>query len=720
MPRSVRLRWFLILLLGAWVPVWHGGPLLANPPDGNPRTAYFTVGDAQDLLEFPPLDSQASIAAAFDSLKEQYAVDRIWWRGGQDEIWGEEFLIRPENRGFARIWEWWRDLQYRKVKTNRLAVTEAHRRGQGIWLTYGLFDHGSQAAAGYSGFPYAVEDRLRVQHPDWAPVNRWGTWHQGGPLEFAYPDAREALATTLARYVTAGGYDGIAFLTYAENFSQRYEDEFGYSPPIVEEFQRRHGVDIRREDFDRDAWRRLRGSHVTAFLKLLKQKLGAAGPGIAVCVDGARPDQAMKWNVDGGVRTAGNWSWSTEEWLRGGVVDEICLFNPPDDAVRRDLIARARQAGGQVQISAFRTRGDLEPGVRRVMFLGREIEAGHPNEAWIDWPDEQLADEPIASLESPDRLARRRLLTRALKGKVTLSGEQLSRAVRDQDLYVRRTALRTIAHHPEPGTRVAVTAALRDAEVTVRCLAALALAAMPDEQTVPLLLERANDPESGFQFHSRAVVDALKGLNSAGKLTDQDKQKLVAQLGSPTVHSRELALYYFTLVGAPATPEVQNQLSRITREDPSPYARELAFVNLKSSFGATADVRKLLHERMSADRDAAVQSRAAVALAQAHSRLPPEDPQRREALDWLEEFLRGYGDGSQRADRDWGWRPLGNALLEFGPAGRERLERLLADPSNRTLSDLAWRVLYLRQGDQFFPVTEDEDRAAHARHPWQR
>ena len=266
--------------------------------------------------------------------------------------------------------------------------------------------------------------------------------------------------------------DGIAFLTYAENFSQRYEDEFGYSPPIVEEFRRRHGVDIRHEEFDRDAWRRLRGEHVTAFLKLLKQKLGRqkrdpSGPGIAVCVDGARPDQAMKWNVDGGVRTAGNWSWSTAEWLQGGVVDEICLFNPPDDAVRRDLIDRARQAGGKVQISAFRTRGDLEPGVRRVMFLGREIEAGHPNEAWIDWPDEQLADEPVTSLESPDRLARRRLLTRALKGKVSLSAEQLSRAVRDPDLYVRRTALRAIAQHPEPGTRERVTAALRDPEVKI-------------------------------------------------------------------------------------------------------------------------------------------------------------------------------------------------------------------------------------------------------------
>jgi hypothetical protein len=30
-----------------------------------------------------------------------------------------------------------------------------------IWLTYGLFDNGSQADAGCVGFPYAVEDKLR-------------------------------------------------------------------------------------------------------------------------------------------------------------------------------------------------------------------------------------------------------------------------------------------------------------------------------------------------------------------------------------------------------------------------------------------------------------------------------------------------------------------------------------------------------------------------------
>jgi len=354
------------------------------------------------------------------------------------------------------------------------------------------------------------------------------------------------------------------------------------------------------------------------------------------------------------------------------------------------------------------------------MFLGREIEAGHPNEAWIDWPDEQVADEPVSSLESPDRLARRRLLTGALKGKVTLTADQLRQGVEDRDLYVRRLALRTIAKYPQAGTRAAVTAALRDPEVTVRCLAALALVAIADEQTVPLLLERARDPKSGFQFHSRAVVEALKALNGAGRFTPRDRQALVDQLQAKSPHARELALYYFTLLGAPATPDVLKHLLSIARDDENPYARELAFVNLKSSFGPTREVRELLHERMTADPDAAVQSRAAVALAQAHARLPADDSQRKEALDWLETFLRGYGDGSERPDRDWGWRPLGNALLDYGPAGRELLERLKSQPDNRALSDLAWRVLDLRQGDQFFPVTEDEDRAAHARHPWRR
>src|ERR1044071_3669055 len=91
----------------------------------NARTIYFSVGDNQDLL-WLPLDSKASVEAAFDTLRSQYKAARIWWRGGQDEVWGNQFVIREQNRFYSRVWDWWRDLQYRKVGTNRIAVKTAH------------------------------------------------------------------------------------------------------------------------------------------------------------------------------------------------------------------------------------------------------------------------------------------------------------------------------------------------------------------------------------------------------------------------------------------------------------------------------------------------------------------------------------------------------------------------------------------------------------------
>jgi hypothetical protein len=226
-------------------------------------------------------------------------VSRVWWRGGQDEIWGNQFVIRPENRLYARIWDWWRNLQYRKVGTNRISVGAAHARGLEIWMAYGLFDNGSGPDVGFGGFPYAAEDRLRVEHPDWAPLNRFGTWRQGGPIELAYPEARRAMVDYLSRYTLDGGYDGIAFLSYAENYSLRYEDEFGFNAPVVDEFRGRYGVDIRREPFDRAAWARLRGEYVTAFLRELRAALHPAGKKIAVSVDGRDPHLPCLWNVEG-------------------------------------------------------------------------------------------------------------------------------------------------------------------------------------------------------------------------------------------------------------------------------------------------------------------------------------------------------------------------------------------------------------------------------------
>ena len=51
----------------------------AEPADAtaHPRTVYFTTGDHQDLLGLP-LDSNATVEAAFEAIRKLYHVRRVW------------------------------------------------------------------------------------------------------------------------------------------------------------------------------------------------------------------------------------------------------------------------------------------------------------------------------------------------------------------------------------------------------------------------------------------------------------------------------------------------------------------------------------------------------------------------------------------------------------------------------------------------------------------
>jgi len=86
----------------------------------HPRTTYFTVGDSQDLL-WTPLESKASIEDVFEVLHDRYRVSRVWWRGGQDEVWGKQFVLREQNRRYSaygsggKTCNTWRSAQTRSL-----------------------------------------------------------------------------------------------------------------------------------------------------------------------------------------------------------------------------------------------------------------------------------------------------------------------------------------------------------------------------------------------------------------------------------------------------------------------------------------------------------------------------------------------------------------------------------------------------------------------------
>jgi hypothetical protein len=85
----------------------------------------------------------------------------------------------------------------------------------------------------------------------------------------------------------------------------RFEDEFGYNQPIVDEYRSRYGVDIRTQEFDKNLWRYLRGEYVTQFLRELKAALKPYGRKLGMCLNPREPNYPQPWNVSRYTITAG-------------------------------------------------------------------------------------------------------------------------------------------------------------------------------------------------------------------------------------------------------------------------------------------------------------------------------------------------------------------------------------------------------------------------------
>ena len=81
----------------------------------------------------------------------------------------------------------------------------------------------------------------------------------------AYPEVRQYWLSQLKEFIEAG-VDGVEFRWSAHQDSIDM-DSYGFNQPIVEEYKRRHGVNILTEEFDKGKWRQLRGEYYTQFLR---------------------------------------------------------------------------------------------------------------------------------------------------------------------------------------------------------------------------------------------------------------------------------------------------------------------------------------------------------------------------------------------------------------------------------------------------------------------
>lgn len=237
-------------------------------------------------------------------------VDRVLWRlsvCGKEAYytrvrtrfdWAEP---RGENAKMTAIME--------RFDPLAVATKLAHRYGLRIdaWIT--LMDE---------YYSNNLESEFVREHPEYQFVNRDGTSHFRGTLCYAYPEVRAHRLEQMREVV--GNYDvGGLFFSLVSHAADGDEagipDSYGYNEPIVAEYMRRHGVDIRNEPFDFRRFYEIQGEGLTQFLREVRADLGRPVP-IAMAI--MRQPLKMR-NIYPRAKMVIDWP----AWVREGLIDEL-------------------------------------------------------------------------------------------------------------------------------------------------------------------------------------------------------------------------------------------------------------------------------------------------------------------------------------------------------------------------------------------------------------
>jgi 3-methyladenine DNA glycosylase AlkD len=671
---------------------------------------FISTGDNHWMGSRLPIDSKASIEASFDLLK-RLGVRRIYWRGLQEACWLDTIVAREENCRYASWWKWGRQL-YKEVDPDKTAVEAAHKRGMEIWGVGTMFDWGAAADTPCFGdFPHNSESRLRQQHPEWVPVDKRGVLRQGGPIEFAYPEARRALTDLHLKFMDRDGYDGMALLTYVENFSLRFPDEFGFCEPVVQKFKRRTGVDPRTQPFGRNAtrydWQALRGESVTAYLRELKTELARRGKKLGVCLNPNQPRLPQFWTAVGSTISAGHIQFDLDTWVRDGVVDQFIVWtgcHEPEQAKTVEdclwLTRDSKTGVAAMTASPFTKRWEpfRERGVPLVLFVDGDRQ-------FLEHC--YIPEQPPEALRDKDDFVRLRVLAQVVRGKTKATVTNLAPLAKDANLLVRRMALLALAKTKDPEAVPLIEAGLADLENGVRCAAAQALCELSRPESTAKLLTAVQ------RFPTHPLMETVvPTLSKIQPLPRAELAKAAVEHDNPAVRvvaMRALA----TMASEELVPTFAKGLN--DAECFVGFAAARALANVARSPKAVETLIEATKQDNVVISDRAATSLAMIATRRHEKEIEPLRPRMIEALKNLYAKL---GDGCARTDADWGYRPVGNALLKFGADGERVLQGFMDQRKDRRLAEQAWKSLYVRLDNGAFNETcEKENEEAMKRRP---
>jgi len=655
--------------------------------------AFCGTGDHLWARDREPVDSPATVAAMMEWMTKTYGINRLYWRGAQSMMWDEHHKVGRE-KPLQYDWFLWKRHLYRDLKINEAAIAAAKRHGMEVFIYTGLFEFGVQPDIGIVG-PYLFEDELRIEHPEWCPLDRWLQRRCPGPVCFGYPKVRRILVQRYMDNIECFGYDGINFYTYVENCGIRYKDEFGYNEPIAREFNKRYpDVDLRREsltDEQKRYWYWCRGKFVTDFLRELHAALAPRGKKISVILDANNPDYVQPWWGKPYPGTGMIYmDWRT--WAREGIVDELWVQLAGVQAQRRTLDLLLRECKDTGVKLTVRTVDPFDRGWKPY------VAAGVTPIAVTTAPRngiERFTLEPTsaATLESPDWRLRLQTVVDVEEGRLRIDAARVAALANDPHVLVRRRAMRALAAMRATDFVAVIERGLFDEESSVRIAAAAALGRVNGPHSVEQIFA-ALEKDGYFQM-KMACVEALvamrlralpalrAGMRSAVYAVCEVCTRALGRIGYTAGLAEDV---YDPLRTAMLD---QNEDKRVRY-----YAIEwLVPCRLKLDVSRQRELGTDLIRLAASEPSAMVQTHAAWGLGYVGQLLPTV--LRKQALNTLAKGFKRYGNGCRRPDAAFGWRVFGNAMLQFGRPGRVLLERMRAQKQDKWLAWLAYEVAHM-------------------------
>ncbi len=260
---------------------------------------------------------EAEIAEFFIRCRDR-GIDGVFWRitaGGKALHWSNVESVFPAR--IAPEFLTASDLELADIMANidplALAVQYAKLNGVKIFVWLRVSDENDADPQN----PYAKASDIILDNPEYALLDRQGN-PMIGTVCYNEPAVRAFKLAHISELVNNYDLDGVLLCTRTHAFYYNEDSgyQYGYNPPIVQEYQRLYGVNILTESFDYDKWLDIRAEGLNQFVEQASQIVHASGKKLWFGIKTAN-DEKRGWPYGEALQ---KWkSWLANEWIDGVV-----------------------------------------------------------------------------------------------------------------------------------------------------------------------------------------------------------------------------------------------------------------------------------------------------------------------------------------------------------------------------------------------------------------